>query len=245
MKLIKDPPNDGDERSSDYWEDIIKMLNAVWPTEKPETRQAEIEDTISEVATMLVSNPVSQAAMEALRPIWAPYVFENFRPIDYPRTGSLVNDTISAIKGERVGPQYDSQGRLKADEEAFSMALGLPTENYYFQPSEYQPSQSTDANARYYRLNPNLIDADFIRSNYRIMDVGHKELAPTIDILLRNEIQSSGDIGWDPMENYTISIGEDDKGKYLSYYDKYDFTGPVNYVLKPFEIYDRIYFDEE
>ena len=50
------------------------------------------------------------------------------------------------------------------------------------------------------------------------------------------------------MGDYKISFGEDEKGKYISYYDRWDLKGdPVEGVNgtfgAPFEIYDRIYFD--
>jgi len=58
------------------------------------------------------------------------------------------------------------------------------------------------------------------------------------------------------MGTFTVSKGEDDKGKYMSYYDKWDlnplklrnpFTGeqiPTD-IGKPFEIYDRVYYTED
>jgi hypothetical protein len=51
--------------------------------------------------------------------------------------------------------------------------------------------------------------------------------------------------------HYNVSKGKDDRGEYISYYDKFDAT-PGNSknlweklnVVKPFEIYDRIYIKD-
>jgi hypothetical protein len=49
----------------------------------------------------------------------------------------------------------------------------------------------------------------------------------------------------------TLTIGEDEKGKYLSYWDIWDFDVRrlklqeiIEFVGKPFEIYNRIYFKD-
>lgn len=44
------------------------------------------------------------------------------------------------------------------------------------------------------------------------------------------------------MGQYTMDRGKDERGEYISYYDKWDLKGSVG-VGKPLEIYDRIYFD--
>ena len=49
-----------------------------------------------------------------------------------------------------------------------------------------------------------------------------------------------------PLRNYTVGLGEDEKGKYVSYYDVWDVKS--NAVNKYFdrlpEVYDRIYYEE-
>ncbi len=36
--------------------------------------------------------------------------------------------------------------------------------------------------------------------------------------------------------------GSDDKGNFVSIYDKYDFAGPLNSLIVPYEFYDRYYY---
>jgi len=53
----------------------------------------------------------------------------------------------------------------------------------------------------------------------------------------------------DVMFHYTMSLGEDEEGSYISYYDKWDLDVPFEdeggFFGQPFEIYDRIYYDPE
>lgn len=52
---------------------------------------------------------------------------------------------------------------------------------------------------------------------------------------------------FDVMGNHTISLGMDEMGHYLSYYDRWDLSESIEgyggIAGKPFEIYDRIYYD--
>ncbi|MBP6060494.1 MAG: hypothetical protein KA515_00605 [Candidatus Pacebacteria bacterium] len=47
------------------------------------------------------------------------------------------------------------------------------------------------------------------------------------------------------MGNFKLSLGKDERGNYISYYDKWDLANNQleGIVGKPFEIYDRIYYD--
>lgn len=245
MRIIKDPPRgEGDEKiPTSYFRKLMGMLGADPDPQTYGRNRDMLDDALDHAGTYALGNPVSQATIEALRPIWAPYVFRNYRPYDYPNIESLVDDTITALRGKRAEPELDDEGRLNAGEEAFSMALGLPTENYYFGESPYTPSNSSNKTSRYYRINPEFLNVDAFKDRYRDSDVGQKFFRDNILDLLGDNV-SQDDFGADPLENFKVSIGQDDRGKYASIYDKYDFSGPANYMLRPFEIYDRVYLDE-
>jgi len=53
----------------------------------------------------------------------------------------------------------------------------------------------------------------------------------------------------DLMGTYTLDKGEDERGPYISYYDKYDITqalpARVSKVGQPFDVYGRMYYDPE
>lgn len=49
----------------------------------------------------------------------------------------------------------------------------------------------------------------------------------------------------DALGYYTVFQGEDDNGKYVGYYDKWDFANPMlNAITNPTEVYDRVYYKE-
>ncbi len=51
------------------------------------------------------------------------------------------------------------------------------------------------------------------------------------------------------MGQFTISLGKDERGSYIAYYDKSDYAGVQvadkldGFLGKSFEIYDRFYYD--
>lgn len=57
------------------------------------------------------------------------------------------------------------------------------------------------------------------------------------------------DSGAHIMGNVTVSLGEDEHGSYISYYDKWDLNLPTEVsgrgVGRSFEIYDRMYYDPQ
>lgn len=56
-----------------------------------------------------------------------------------------------------------------------------------------------------------------------------------------------GDMSVGLMGHFTLSLGEDERGTYISYYDKWDldntFLNLGNCLARAYEIYDRIYYD--
>lgn len=148
------------------------------------------------------------------------------------------------------------------DNQFFAKYLGLPsnrTPNLVKSP--YKPSQSKDKNSSYYTLNDlTYIDPQYIVDLYNYNKNknpnentfrGVPSLTTKLDFsgeLLRNSLLKTvkGKGTFDPLMHFTISKGKDDKGTYLSIYDKYDLkSNPVEGVVgKPFEFYDRIYIDD-
>lgn len=116
----------------------------------------------------------------------------------------------------------EKNGNKRLD--AHNLYVGLPQKNNTFGISQYKPSKQKDKNIVYYNLTEDLSDM-LIANSGSAMNVGEKFV-------------NSGKEG--VMGNYTISKGQDTRGTYMSYYDKWDLE-PGNYG-KPFEIYDRIYY---
>jgi len=121
--------------------------------------------------------------------------------------------------------------------DALNLYSGIPQKNNTFKISNYKPSNSSE-NINYYTFNnqndafvQNLINYAYVKSkgsadgSSKGFDVGVKGLVP--------------DQEKNVMGDYKMSTGEDEKGKYVSFYDKWDLS-PMDFG-KPFEIYDRIY----
>lgn len=73
---------------------------------------------------------------------------------------------------------------------------------------------------------------------YRNFDEAHNNISR-----IGNDRRQAGNA---TLGNYTVSAGKDDRGRYISFYDIYDYKLlPLIYpFLHPYHIYDRIYEDE-
>jgi len=121
--------------------------------------------------------------------------------------------------------------------DALNLYAGVPQKNNTFRISNYKPSISKD-NINYYTFNKqddrfvkNLIDYAYLKSKGAI-DGSAKDYDIDVKGLVPDQEKNV-------MGNYKMSTGKDDRGTYVSFYDKWDLA-PMDFG-KPFEIYDRIY----
>lgn len=193
-------------------------------------------------------------------------LFKKYRPIDYPGIFSAIGTTLhNTFSSEGPKPvRLDDKGNLAIEEEAWSKALGLPTKANYIQESKYRPTSAKDPNAKYYTLHPNVIDKqkiiDYVQSgeweknkklskNKKDYYAQMSSFAP----FMKDEWKNRQDLGdkeiedIDPIQRFQMFKGYDPKKKknYISISDTYDFDfAPAQKVIKPFEIYDRIYYED-
>jgi hypothetical protein len=136
--------------------------------------------------------------------------------------------------------------------DAQNLYNGLPQQYGTFAVSKNRPSEATDKNAIYYS-----ITNDKLRDELRNMLLTNKYApatefnneyhgGPLHDQRLtkvpgsKNKVVAYDNSGI--MGDYTASLGKDDKGEYISYYDKWDIA-PMDFG-KPMEIYDKIYMKD-
>jgi hypothetical protein len=156
--------------------------------------------------------------------------------------------------------------------DALNLYSGIPQKNNTFGISKYIPTDSKDKNKTYYNFNSRdrehleekLIDKlsynplaymytpDGKFSDGTLMSKETLKEMNSMKTINVGERQSDIDNinGMGTMGEYTISTGKDKRGKYISYYDKWDLNPlelsiagkelPTNFG-KPFEIYDRVY----
>lgn len=203
------------------------------------------------VANQLVDKGASKVAQK-VGDASKQQIFDRYRPIDYPDIiGAIVNS------GKDV-PLRDWQGDYHVSEEAWRLALGLPTKSKYISPSKYKPSKASDPNAQYYSLN-NVYDPQKLIDAYIQKAQGKPGQTVQMDalspyIINQDMMTTANEIPFtqtDPLQKFSLSQGEDERGRYISIYDKYDFNVPyMDDVVygsdrKPYEFYDRFYYKKD
>lgn len=143
-------------------------------------------------------------------------------------------------------PDMDKPKTTLADEEAWMKYNNIPHENKSIIPSTYKPSTSKNINTIYHKFDNvtdslmfNDIENKLKDKPYGNIQVGEMEMynGPTTE---------TGYNMYSPLGNFTIGKGKDEKGDYLSYYDKYDFDSAPKFVQNrlpgnEFEFYNRRY----
>jgi len=167
-----------------------------------------------------------------------------------PGVNHLINKTITpanyalnwhelremALHNLREGRQQLRPER----EDAWRLYLGLAQKHDTFGISDFKPTKSKE-DKYYFKINsfPNHFDSAGIQKI--LSDIEFKKKYP-------NNKSPTFDFETAIMGEYSWSKGEDEQGPYISYYDKWDLSNPVEkigIVGKPFEIYDRIYYDPQ
>lgn len=160
------------------------------------------------------------------------------------------------------GVDSDSEKRDKMNRlDAWRIYLGLPQLYNTFSISTYSPRISSE-NRKYFKINGFIenmlnhnIDVDGyyyfrVKTSSEIIkyfhDIINEEKNPNRGehFIVRQDAENG------IMNRYKVSLGKDERGDYISYYDRWDLKGnPVEgkngTFGKPFEIYDRFYFDKE
>jgi hypothetical protein len=158
--------------------------------------------------------------------------------------GNFLSKTASG------GVRRDSYGKLG---DLYRYFGGLDLKHDVLYNSKYKPSNSKDPNAKYIAIQDSAFRSEILSNANRIFNANKlKEKESKINentytVNLTNWGKNSSALG-----NVFISRGEDENGKYISYYDVFDReTGAIGKdgfdfnATKPFEVYDRIYIDTD
>lgn len=140
----------------------------------------------------------------------------------------------------------------------------------YFSQAVYKPSEAKDPKASYYKADTQL-EQDIFNSFKDKLQPGESKHVSERDVKSKfgpetktfkvgNQefvqlVPSDKDaITGRPMISRARALGEfkvgrssDDKGEYISYYDKYDFNTILQNTMqgKPYEIYGRVYYPKK
>ena len=161
----------------------------------------------------------------------------NLAPVGYEQ---IVNRLIEAV----IKNNKDFSNTSNRREDAFNLYMGKPQRYNTFSTSNYIPSRSKEKNITYYKLN----NEDFEKDMFNL--VNEEGIEKYIKFIVDNDLPSARE---GVMGKFFPSLGEDNNGKYIAYYDKWNIN-PLNLHIpiigkeistdfgKPFEIYDRIYY---
>ena len=177
-----------------------------------------------------------------------------------------------------VAQPVSTSEEMPSLDDAWRLYLGLPQKNETFGISNYHPARSQE-DKYYFKLNK--FWDDFYRGGVSLSwDEYHispetpdnVKYAFSSKSISRNSVESAVRIikelggekasivveteylaieGGDVMYHFTMALGEDERGSYIAYYDKWDLTSSfsesvaIRGVGKPFEIYDRLYYNPQ
>lgn len=146
---------------------------------------------------------------------------------------------------------------LMARDDAWRFYLGLGQKHNTFGISDYTPSTSSGKQKVYYKLNQltndiysstnskNVLGAGpvFTDPNNDGWDLSFPQMVERLEKAKGQKLHTRDD-GVGVMGNYTLQLGKDKQGSYMSYYDLWDLAVPGSQKAgSPYEIYDRIYYD--
>ena len=163
----------------------------------------------------------------------------NLAPVGYDNITSRLFNAVVMNKKDAIN--YISNSRL----DAYNLYVGKPQTNNTFSISRYIPSKSKDKNVIYYSLNN-----DEFKDRLINLVNEEEDIAKYLKFIVDKDLPSSRE---SVMGKFFLSVSEDNNGKYIAYYDKWDLN-PLNLKVpftnkeiptdfgKPFEIYDRIYY---
>jgi hypothetical protein len=220
-------------------------------------RNLYLNYTTAKDAVGMVTDPITKIVGETIP---KDILFNRVRPVDYPESNPLLFafDTYMRLGDKDTPPLKDAKGNYAPSEEIWRKALGYNDSFNYIEPSQYKPSKTKENNnAEYVRFknlyNPQKIINAYVEAQKKLPPNKTSAVIPSLDpyITNRKNLEASGlpFSEQDPLQNFTLDKGQDEKGKYISLYDKYDFSGPANNLIygfrKPIEIYDRIYYEKD
>ena len=202
-------------------------------------------------------------------------IVENIMPASYSQPFTRIKDAIFDTKGyggvedDEMYDQSQGGNSQKERRDLLSMMMLNKQQHNTIPVSKYRPTNSKNKNSVYYSsptTESNIkgrIDSEGIESVLSGFQP-NKQGVPT---WMGYGEDGSGSRNNNVLGNYTMQLGEDDEGKYMSYYDKWDLnpfaasasrnnggnkvldaiTTGAQYAagVKPAELYGRIYYEQE
>lgn len=213
----------------------------------------EQQAVIAKARGELDRSGITEERRRSYLPVLSPLARRMFEPAGYgaPSIGASIDNFIRG--------RNDDIKSVRPCEDAWRMYLGIPQTHNTFGISDYAPTNSLPG-VLYYKINgywEKTLGPTDARSTLEEREAATIAAIKHTVEALKAQGRSANNLGvltmgkrdgdFMVMGNYRLSLGTDAKGVYLSYYDKWDLNttriSVIDRVWKPFEIYDRLYFD--
>lgn len=208
-------------------------LSPVYASTKREQDALEALDAAGYRRGMAVDTSLNRRLYEAI----PPYSYDDME-------GTRVDRAIQALSGEMPSPR---ERRRPEREDAWLLYLGLPQVSETLSPSSFRPSRSRE-DIPYFSFDRTKFLENVSRAHYGQTAAQNEPIRSLLEILGEENKTVVGDNYMGVMGHFTLSKGRDSSGPYVSYYDRWDLDqnpveGREGRFGRPFEIYDRIYYD--
>jgi hypothetical protein len=234
---------------------IVKINYMNFQGDKPPDK---IKDSFIKHGLRFLSGPaavVSGAVLDFAKN----QIANNIRPVGYDNAFTRVTKAIVKPEPGSVNRHGNISGSsLEERQDFLGLMLKGKQPNGSLAVSQNKPNNSTDPNAVYYNsaiteksIEENLKNPEFLKS----FKPNEEGVYSKTDYLVENKRRGGYDSN--SLGNFTMNLGEDDKGKYVSYYDKWDLDpyqrkgGALNMIsnimqtaagVQPAEAYGRVYY---
>jgi len=202
---------------------------------RPSFEHSTFAEVVAHAREQLKVAGVTAEQKEAYIPVVNPALHDGIDSLYYQNYLKKAKDFLpNVIRGR-------DKGREKM-EDAYRMYLGISQEHDTFGISDHQPTRAKEQKY-YYKISG--FFENLLVKKYR--EDGQQMIRDILQKIDSKEAHNDNNMG-DVMGHYTMGKGEDEHGAYISYYDQWDLDaisieGKKGFFGKPYEIYDRIYYN--
>lgn len=214
----------------------VASMGAIYATQKTEGSFSEKDRAVKE----LEENGITSERASCYKPGISEITYRGVYPYSYNMHQNFDGFFERLMEGVE---EQEQKGPRRYD--AWRLYLGLPQKFNTFGISDYHPEHASE-DKYYYKLNDVTFELPEIPLGVKDIVQKLKEGGGTIPWHTGRSSPHAEAANQDIMRNFTVSMGKDEKGHYISYYDKWDLAVLIESsgaVGEPYEIYDRIYYD--
>lgn len=171
---------------------------------------------------------------------WQDRLADNLNPGGYE--GAFHRVWSAVVLGQKMALRETAEEQRLSRMDYFNTYMGRPQQHDTLGISDYAPANVGEVNGKKMPAEGRVIYKDNELSRYLA-----KYWAIYVQHLLSESNHKESRIVHQDMYRFKMSLGHDKQGDYICYHDTWNMApfGPTTDFGKPFEVYDRIYFDRE